>query len=72
MVFKKGEPVSSKKDGEGTVVVKIFLQDPKSLATTAYPAPGNRKEEFTIPEATVGNVFDAIHKALFEGEKGDA
>jgi hypothetical protein len=67
MPFQRGEFAVSKLDARGTVVVRVFLQDDKR--TSGFPVPGNRKEEVAVKDSTVGEVFEAINKALFTEEE---
>lgn len=61
-MFKKAEGVAAhKKDDRGKVVIKIMLQDPRK---PDFPVTGNRKEVIVLEDATVGEVVDAINKAL--------
>jgi hypothetical protein len=58
---------SHRKDGKGQVVVKIFLQD--TTLVPGYPVSGNRKEEIAIADATVGEIYEIIDRALSTGEE---
>lgn len=66
--FKRADAAErGKPDARGTVVVKVFLRDPKSLA--GYALPGNRKEEIVVEDATVGRVYETLETALFGDER---
>lgn len=64
--FERAKVGSRSKDAKGLVIVKIFLQVPGGQ--DGFPVPNNRKEVIEIREASVGEVYNAINKALFEGE----
>lgn len=66
--FKRADAgEKAKPDARGTVVIKVFLRDPKSKA--GYALPGNRKEEIVIEDATVGRVYETLETALFGDER---
>lgn len=64
--FERAKIGTRSKDAKGLVVVKIFLQVPEGQE--GFPVPGNRKEVIEIREASVGEVYDALNKALFQGD----
>ncbi len=67
MPFERAKAGSTKKDMRGTVFLKIILQI--EGGQPGFPVPGNRKEQIEIKDTTVGEVYGAIEKALFGGER---
>lgn len=62
-LFQRGAHGSTKADARGQVVVKLILQDPKKIA--GQPVVGNRREDIVIENTSVGEVAEAINRALF-------
>lgn len=66
MAFKKSGKQTAKPDKRGIVAIRIFLQDPNR--GDLYPVYGNRREDILLEDTTVGEVREAIEKALWGGE----
>ena len=60
------EKVAPSNDREGTVVVRVFLQDPK--AAIVMPLNGNFKKDVLVEGAKVSDVVKAIEAHLFDGK----
>lgn len=61
--IKAKESAGSKKDGIGTVRVKVILQDPN--LQPGYPVGGNLKYEVALENTSVSAVQAVIERALF-------
>lgn len=65
--FKRADH-SAKPDKQGKIAVRIFLLDEKKQQD-CFPVSGNRREDFFIEDATVGEVHALLKKVLFEDEE---
>ncbi len=63
---RAAEKVLPINDKEGTVVVRIFLQDPK--ANSVMPLNGNHKKDILVEGSKVTDVVAAVEAYLFGAE----
>jgi len=70
--FKKADGIAkSKPDRKGLVVIRVDLQQSGVNPATSgqvMPQSGNLRELVLVEDATVGEVAEAIRKALFSDE----
>ncbi len=62
--FKRAGHGKERPDHKGRVIVKIFLQDGQRKGGS-YSVKGNQVKTISIDDARVGEVFEAVQKALF-------